>query len=145
MVPTLTVFIHRLASGESCLIQTIVAGSVFTFISFETLGSKWQLPAPLVCQKIQFPYSPCLCSPVWNTCTVNLKNISSIFPANSNSILVQHRGVSGYHVGTEPSHMSCLEDLCRKQPMELQYGWTEFILRNHSCWSWPVNNAKLGT
>lgn len=134
--------IHPLTSGESCLIQTIiVAGSISSFISFKTLGSKWQLPASVVCQVIQFPSGQCLCSPVWNFSTENLKNVSSIFPANGDSSLVKHRRVSGYLAGTEPSHISCLED----QPVELQYGWTEFILRNHSSWSWQVNNAKLGT
>lgn len=56
MVPTLVVLIHPLASGESSLIQAIiVAGSVSSFISVETLGSKWQLPAPLACQRYSFP------------------------------------------------------------------------------------------
>lgn len=55
-VPTLVVFIHPLASGESGLIQAdIVAASVSSLISFETLASKWQLPAPLVCQRYSFP------------------------------------------------------------------------------------------
>lgn len=145
VVLTLLVFIHPLASGESCLIQgIIVAGSVSSFFSLETLGSKWQLPAPVVCQRIQFPSRECLCSPVWNSSTANLKNVSSIFPADSDS-------TSGQGTGNEG--VSCWHGICTHvlpggsvlQPVELQYGWTELILRNHSSWSRQVHNAKLGT
>lgn len=92
--------------------KLLLLQTISSFTSFETLGSKWQLPAPLVCQKIQFPSSPCLLSPVWNSSTANLRNVSSIFPTNSDTALVQRTGVSGCPAGIEPSHVSCLEGLC---------------------------------
>lgn len=60
--------------------------------------------------------------PVWNSPTANLKNVSSIFPANSYSTLVQHTGSEWVSYW----HWTCTNVLPTGtvlQPMELQYGW----------------------
>lgn len=93
--------------------------------------------------KREFPSSQCLCSPVWNSSTANPKNVSSVFPADHDSTLVQHTGNAG---------VSCWHGICTHvlprgpvlSPVELQYGWTEFVLRHHFSRSQKIHNAKLG-
>lgn len=135
VVPTLVVFILPLTSGGSCLEQPIiVADYVSSFICFESLfqtaiACSIGLPKDTVSQQSVS---------IWNSATVNLKNVSSIFlayfsPAHRKWVFSWHQTCT--HILPSGSEL---------QLTELQYGWTEFILRSHSSWSWQIHNAKLG-
>lgn len=145
MVPTLVVFIHPLASGESSLIHAIiVSGSCFFFHQLwdiwlqMAIACSIGLPKDTVSQH-SVSTQPCLKfvhSESWE-CFINL-------PCQ------QRFCFSSAH---RSEWLSCwcwtfthvLPGGSVRQPVEVQYGCSEFILRNHSSWSWKVINGKLGT